>query len=273
MNIKDVVKEGVEVSLIHDQVFTILTPSFKKQLDQFLNRYSATIQQESSQTIPFLEYHQLPFSNAAKGEQWKFRRSSYQVVRSLLSESSSQNILEISGWNGWLTHHLVSWGHTVVSCDIFPDEVTGLSAKKHYKQQWLAIQADTSNLDFFKVKFDVIIVNHCLAYMEYPASFVSELQTLLSENGKIILLGLAVFKDSSRKANETEQFKHHYKEKYGFNIFLRPTKGYLDSQDQVQLQHLGFKFFKYPDYKLRNLLCAIVSTKPKYLYGVYTCLT
>jgi len=270
MNIKDVVKENLEVVAGEDGVFSILYPTFKDQLHQFLQRYTEIAKQQNPPTIPFTEYPNLPFSNAATGEQWRFRRSSYKVLNKLLKNESPKQILEIAGWNGWLTHHLVRWGHEVISCDIFADEVNGLSAKKHYKEEWLSIQADTSRLDFFTIKFDVIVVNHCLAYMQDPLQFISQLQPLLSDNGKIILMGICLFKNPDRKKKATRQFKQYYREKFGFDIFLRETKGYLDFSDQVQLESLGFAFYEYSDYQLRNILSSFVSTKPKYLYGIYT---
>lgn len=270
MNIKDVIKDNIEINKTDDGVFSILSRSFKQELEKFISRYAAVRKEQLLHSIPYSEYPFLPFSSSATGEQWQFRRASYRVMKQLLKYEQPKKIIEIGAWNGWLTHHLVSWGHDVVSCDIFLDEMNGLSSKKYYKEQWLAIQADTSMLNFFETKFDVIIVNHCLAYMQDPVEFTRNLFPLLSEKGKIILLGLTIFKNPVPKAREVEKFRRHYKEKFKFDIFLRPTKGYLSLTDKFQLGHIGFKWTKYSDFPFRNLLSKIYSTKPEYLYGVYT---
>lgn len=270
MNIKDVLKHNVEFSKTSDGVFCLLNSYFKEELEKFLDQYAVIKKEQSLHSIPYSEYPFLPFSSSATGEQWKFRRASYRVMKQLLKYEQPKKIIEIGGWNSWLTHHLAIWGHDVVSCDIFLDEVNGLSSKKYYQQQWLAIQADTSRLTFFERRFDVIIVNHCLAYMQDPVEFTRNLFPLLSEKGKIILLGLTIFKNSVPKAKEVEKFRRHYKEKFNFDIFLRPTKGYLNLPDKSQLNEMGFKWTKYPDYPFRNLLSKIYSSKPEYLYGVYS---
>jgi 2-polyprenyl-3-methyl-5-hydroxy-6-metoxy-1,4-benzoquinol methylase len=270
MEMNETIKDGIDYVQLNDHLYKVLSPDFEKRLSSFLNTYQNIQSTENASHIPKEEYQHLPFSRSANNEQWVFRKSSYHIVRNLLRKHLSSKILEIGGWNGWLTHHLAGWGHDVLSVDYFIDEVNGLAAKKHYPQQWLSIQTEVTDLNFLKIKFDVIVVNHCLAYFKDPMEYISSLRSCLNPNGKMILVGLTFFNNASHKQKEVNQFRNKYKEQYNFDIFLNPTKAYLELADKKQLETMGVALYRYPQYQLRNLLAKFIDTKPSYMYGVYT---
>jgi SAM-dependent methyltransferase len=266
LRIEEIVKEP---SLLKKdgEIWTLLQGEFEGELRRFLARFRQ-IRSAERRNDPAPDYPSLPFGKGTEGNfEWKLRRGSLRHIERLLSRRSRQTILEIGGWNGWLTNRLAAMGHEVIAVDYFSDEVDGLRAKRHYPNDWLALQTDIRDLGFFRVKFDVVVVNHCLQFLADPVGWLERLKPLVRDNGLIVLLGLSFYRNPESKRQQVEAFRRHYAEAHGFDIFLVPTKGYLDDEDRLRITSLGFRVIPDGGMIVRNVASSVNHSRPLYCYG------
>ncbi len=228
MKVEDFVKNEFHSYLEKKEYYhTLWTPEFKAHLSEFLRKWEKIRRLEKKYTqIPFLEYPDLPFAPSVKKDfEWQWRMQSLKVMEQELAGKTNATVLEIAGWNGWLSNRLKSPQNQLVSVDLFADELDGLSSMKHYKNSWHAIQCNTEQLDFFHPVFDVILVNHALPFFVDAAAYCGQLKKLLQPKGKLILLGLNFYKETSRKQQEIIAFQNYYMETHNFSVFFNESKG------------------------------------------------
>ncbi len=250
-------------------VLELLEDAFGKKLHAFTTQFSQIREQEGRRLTDPAVYEQLPHIKDIRGErQWRVRRYDLAVVRKLLEGQKALHILEIGAWNGWLSHHLVQMGHQVTAVDYFADEYDGLGAKKFYSANWQAIQMDIIDLSIIHHQFDVILLNRCLQFFTSPHIYLQQVRQKLSPGGKLIITGLYIFQNPREKARNVENFRQTYRTQYNLEIFIRPTRGYLDSADKMQLQAQGVTLHQYPQLRLVNLLSKIIKTRPTRYYGI-----
>jgi SAM-dependent methyltransferase len=124
-------------------------------------------------------------------------------------------------------------------------------------------------LHFFKPVFDCIIVNHALSFIPNPVNYCEHLKLLLKPGGKLILLGLNFYADTSLKQKAIHSFKNYYLNKYVFSVFFKDAKGLLSMKDKQDLTKNGFVFEPTAGMFLRNCLAFFNSKKPIYCFGVF----
>ena len=186
------------------------------------------------------------------------------LLKKMLPPEPKQ-ILEIGAWNGWLSNALAGMGHALIAVDYFADKKDGLGAKAFYKNEWIALQTDLAETNIFKNGvFDIIILNHGLQFFTDPVNYLENIKHLVKPGGRIICLGLSFYKNTSDKKQKVEEFSTHHLDKYGFSIFLHPTKGYLDNNDRKVFRTKEFEFVEYPEMKFRNFMTIILRNKPSY---------
>jgi 2-polyprenyl-3-methyl-5-hydroxy-6-metoxy-1,4-benzoquinol methylase len=200
--------------------------------------------------------------------QWRLRRYDLAVVRRLLSGRRGQRILDVGAWNGWLSHRMAGDGHLVTAIDYFVDEFDGLGAKKFYSTSWQAIQMDLADLHVLDESFDAILLNRCVQFFPQPAAYVAQAKAQLAPGGLLILTGLELYRDPRAKAARVAQLLDSHRQRYGCELFLRPTKGYLDFADKAQLEAQGVQIK--PPWQLlpANLKARLRPTLPRHCYGV-----
>jgi SAM-dependent methyltransferase len=251
--------------LFENGVYRVIQEPFTSQLEQFLKGY---YEHAKPQKITE-DYSKLPFvpGNAAE---WKFRQASLKVMNNLLTQKNYGSFLEIGPWNGWLTHHLSAKINKGVAADLFNDEVNGLAAIKHYPNaQWLPVQCDIESMDLFTVKFDLIILNHCVQFFQDYRKAIQKIKALLAKGGTLVILGISVYKDASEKQKDVENMQRSYFDRTGKNLYFRPSKGYFDASDKHWLEKEEFSFTEYSVFHRHKFLAAFDKKLPRFYYALY----
>lgn len=250
MNIHEFIKipEGYTLES-NDGIYSIASDEFNQQLKFFLNRFSEIQIKENNYRLPFHLYEQFPNVNVNELASEIFtRKQDLKILKDSFSDILNSNscVLEIGGWNGWLTNHFSKAGAIIITTDVFDDEYNGLKSKKHYKAaNWLSIQADVLEIEIYKTKFDVIVFNHCLQFYTNPLRLIEKYKLLLKKNGILLILGNTFYKSTENKENEVIKTNSYFKEHYNFNIRFYPTKGYFSYEDFNQFSKNNFKFISY----------------------------
>ena len=239
-----------------------------------LNRFNATLAQYRAATgrrlLDPAVYPELPFAAALRSQfEWRLRRYDWAVAQKWVG-TQPRRVLDIGAWNGWLSHRLALMGHEVTAVDYFTDPYDGLGANRFYPTTWQAIQMDLTDLSPLPPVFDCIILNRCLAFFGDPTAYVAHVRTKLAAGGRLLLTGLAFYHDPSAKARSVAAMTQQYRQQYGIDMFLNPTKGYLDGEDQRRLAAAGVKLAPYPRLLPANLKAWLRPQYPRYFYGQVT---
>ncbi|NOX62943.1 MAG: class I SAM-dependent methyltransferase [Chloroflexi bacterium] len=251
-----------------DGVLRLVAADFAPRLDAFTRQWTAIRKAEGRLLDPNI-LPLLPDAATVRDDfQWRLRRYDLEVLGELLAGRSGLRALDVGAWNGWLSYRLTQWGHQVTAIDYFADEIDGLAALKFYPRQWRAIQMDLLDLSLLDESFDVVILNRCLQFQPDPVAFWNAARERVAAGGMLLALGLEFFRDASQKAAQVAALKRHYEQKHRFDLFLRPTKGYLDWTDKTRLEAAGMKIRSYPQLRLANLRARVRPRRPFHAYGV-----
>lgn len=233
-------------------VLVLLTGAFARELTGFAATLAHIRMVEGRRLLDAAAYPHLPFGPAvADDPQWALRRRDWAVVCRLVPPRPPLTVLDVGAWNGWLSHRLAAQGHAVVAVDYFADPYDGLGAIRHYPPGrdghplWDAVQMDLLDLALLADPFDLVILNRCLQFQPDPVAFVRAIPALLKPGGWLLALGLEFFGRSADGAARVERERRRHREAYGFDLFLRPTRGYLDRDDLAALRALGMRFSSY----------------------------
>ncbi len=250
-------------------VLVLLNDHFSRELSGFLLKFNRVRREIWAGFLQPEDYPLLPFGKAAsRDRRWRLRQFDMDVIQPLLKKGN-RRILEIGGYNGWLTHHLAAAGHRIMAIDYFLDEMDGLKAKKFYREIWRAIQMDIRDLSVLDATFDVIIVNRCLQFFENPVKYFQGLIQKLSPGGEIYLLGLQFFKNPAAKKAAVHAADDKFFRKFNFQRWLTPVKGYLDFTDFAQLSAQNVELRAYPQLRAENAKALLFRSRPRHFYGIY----
>jgi SAM-dependent methyltransferase len=253
---------------MRDGVLSLLDAHFQQRLE----RFTAILHEHRTATgkrrLDPAVYEDLPFAAEVWSRlEWRLRRYDWAVVETCVG-THPRRILDIGAWNGWLSHRLASIGHEVTAIDYFADKYDGLGARRFYRSRWRAIQMDLTDLSPLPSTFDHVIVNRCLAFQGDPTAYLAQARAKLAPGGSVLLTGLAFYHEPSRKAKAVESMTREYRKRYGAEMFLNPTRGYLDGQDQRRLAAAGVRLTAYPHLLLANLKARVLPHHPRYYYGL-----
>ena len=199
--------------------------------------------------------------------EWAARAGDLVFMRELVPNQPVLRILDIGAWNGWLSYHLAKSGHRVAAVDYFIDEFDGLAAVKHYPEDWFPIQMDLEDLELIRTRFDLVILNRCVQFFTDPIELVRDAMALVRTGGRLVITGLAFFRDSRSKKSDMELLETEYGS-LGLSFF-KPVRGYLDMSDREQLQALNITLHAPAVQKLKNLSSRLVPTRPELYYGIW----
>jgi 2-polyprenyl-3-methyl-5-hydroxy-6-metoxy-1,4-benzoquinol methylase len=255
-------------------VLILVSDDFRHQLEKFLLGFQAVRATEHKRILDPVVYQHLPEipENAGDSQfqvEWRLRRYDWQVIDRLLKGRSNLRVLDIGAWNGWLSHRLAQAGHRVIGLDYFIDEYDGLGARRFYSTDWTAIQMDLTDLKVLDETFDMVILNRGLQFFPDPLAYVISVQQKVAQGGLLIITGLPFFRDARIKARQVDEARQSYQDRYGRDLFLRPTQGYLDFSDRQKLQTAGLTLKRYPQLWRAELKAWLKFTAPVYRYGIW----
>ncbi|MES2515728.1 MAG: methyltransferase domain-containing protein [Bacteroidota bacterium] len=250
MNIREFIKVPEDHELeSHDGIHTITSAEFNKQLRSFLDRFTEIQIKENNYRLPFHLYENFPEVDINELASETFtRKQDLITLKEYFSKylNSKTHVLEIGGWNGWLTNYLSKTNAIVITADIFDDEYNGLGSKKHFSSaNWLSIQTDVLQTEMYATQFDMIVFNHCLQFYTDPVQLIEKYKRLLKKNGILLILGNTFYKSVAVKESEITTTNAYFKERYEFNIRFYPSKGYFSYEDLDQFSKNSFKFISY----------------------------
>ncbi len=250
-------------------ILSLLSYKDKEKLQLFLEKFEDFRAKNKLKITSEAIFPQLPFvANGLAGTSWKARAFDMKFILKELAQNDSLSILEIGAWNGWLSYRLTEAGHKVTAVDIFTDKYDGLGAMQFYPKRWTCLQMNVEEVDKILLsRFDVIILNWGAAYIVDLPSYIDKLRTLLNKNGKIIFIGIAIYPNYTKKAQELAEMNVRYHAEYGINLFFTACKGYLTWADKRILAKKGFHLRLYPFW--RSQLKAVLTWKGAMVfYGV-----
>jgi SAM-dependent methyltransferase len=225
---------------------------------------------EGKRLLDSTVYERLPDAPAVQKDfEWRLRRYDLAVIRRLLQKRPQQRVLDVGAWNGWLSHRLAAEGHLVTAIDYFTDRYDGLGARAFYSTTWQAIQMDLSDLSPLDQRFDMVILNRCLQFFSDPTQYMAQASAKVVPGGLMVATGLAFYQDAGVKAREVQALRDSYRRQYGMDIFLHPTRGYLDFGDHAQLAARGLQLHLYRQLLPANVKSLLWPTRPCYYYGLY----
>ena len=256
----------------HNGVLMLLAADFGARLQAFLSEFEAQRERDHKRLIDPAAYENLPQIRSRDRSwdvEWRLRRYDLAVVVGQLRNRSRLRVLDVGAWNGWLSHQLAKRGHDVTAVDYFVDEYDGLGARRFYSSTWRAIQLDLDDLTVLDEPFDVIILNRCVQFFADPAALLRTTRARLAPEGQLIITGLQFFRDPHPKARAVAQAQQVYRARTGFDLFLKPTKGYLDFEDRRRFQADGVQLRAYPQLWPANWKARFRPARPRHEYGVW----
>jgi SAM-dependent methyltransferase len=254
-----------------DGVLVLLSADFAARLRAFLSGFTALRAAAGKRILDPREYPRLPAGQHRPDDrdwsaEWRMRGYDLQLIQRLLGRAPTRSVLEIGGYNGWLSNHLAAAGHAVTALDFFVDEHDGLAAKKFYPASWLAIQMDLDDLSILDQQYECVILNRCLQFGADPAAYVRQAMERLAPGGLLIATGLAFFRDPRPRRRAVEALRAEL-QGHGLDFF-RPMQGYLDLADRARLEAAGLRVRPYPQLRLANLRTWLRPDRPWHAYGV-----
>lgn len=248
-----------------DGVLNLLDDTMTEQLDAIYHHLKT-----NRRDLPeIIDYNALPHTLAQQHHEWRLRSYDVDLVMQLLGKRRQQSILEISPWNGWLSHHLAKAGHLLTAVDYFAHPDEGLGAKRHYDADWQTIQMDLTDMTILQSRFDIVIINHGLHFSPDPVAHIIQARDLVLPGGLLIILNATFYRNPANRIEQVESMVDEFFNDFGLPIFLKPTRGYMDFAVKVQLEGEGIRFRAYRNLLLANLKALILRTNPSYYYGVH----
>ena len=254
---------------VSDGIIELYSEEFRKKLERFLVNYhrawtklNSVWTENETNTSPF-------FYSGERKKDWAYRRESLAILNDVIRSEKKLSVLEIGPWNGWLSRQILKAGHRLVALDYFLEKPYGLKSVNTIPGQKICIQTNLSDLSLINEKFDLIIVNHCLQFMENPVMTISHLKEKLLSGGKLYIIGSPVYLQSQKKSQKIQLQKKLFFKDFGFELYFQAGKGYLDANDQDALSNEGVHFKVYPGAGFKNFVSGMLSSRPLYLFGEF----
>ncbi len=208
----------------------------------------------------------LPHGPLAKSSfEWRLRQAGWHLLNGQILNDPGLRILDIGAWNGWLSHRLTEAGQDVLAVDYFTDPLDGLGARQFYPITWPVLQIDLEDLTILGRHFDLVIFNHCFQFFIDPERTLDQARALLRGGGRIVLLGLAFFKNPRVQEERVRAYRADFN-RAGFDFF-KEMRGLLDFDNRRSLLDLGVNLRPYPEFWRANLRSRLQPGRPRYEFG------
>lgn len=257
-----------------DGVLPLLADDFARRLADYEPALSAARKAEGKHLLDVTAYERLPFSGAADAQpnlrlEWRLRRYDLALILARLAGRGPQRVLDLGAWNGWLSHQLTRAGHCVTAADYFADPHDGLRARRFYRAEWRCLQMDLRDPSVIDEQFDLVVINRCLAFFPDPAAYLDRVKPLVARGGQLVVTGLMFYWWPRAKARLVADERRRHRQQYGFELFLFPTRGYLDRDDEARLRARGLALLPYRELWKANLNALVRRNRPRHMYGVW----
>jgi len=248
-----------------NDVYQILSPEYKERLETFLTGFEDFRKEEIVKYTPEM-LRKLPDVSFDKS-MWSLRQQDLELILKYVRKGGKA--MEVGAWNSWLTQHLARSGMETIAVDIFTHEIDGMGAKKHYPEDWVAIQIDLRRLNLIDEQFDLIVVNRSFQYFQNMEESLQNLQNRLKKGGTLLLTGLTLESDNKRIQLQLDAAAASFESKYGTPFMLHDFQGFLTKENLNQLKAMGLNLKWYPKLRLRSMVGQVVSKRPIYYYGIF----
>lgn len=253
-------------------VIRLLPPDLRAEVETLEAHVAAWRREQGRRALPRSALRDLPFGDAVAGDaEWKLRRADLRLVRRLLrgrvgAAGGPLRVLDIGAWNGWLSARLASDGHAVTALDLFagPD---ALGARHLMPGRWRAVQADPLDPGRLGERFDVVILDRCLAFQPDPATAVRAAAGVTEPGGLVISTGIAVSGDPELARLRLEAERLAFRARYGRDLLLRPAGGVVDEGFIASLTRTGMRFHDQPFLRMANVRALVDRSRPRHRYG------
>jgi SAM-dependent methyltransferase len=252
-------------------VLVLLSQEFRPRLEAFLETLRDYRSRQGKRLLDESAYDRLPGGEAERGNpDWLLRCHDLGILRPLLSSRPPGRLLDVGSFNGWLAHHLSGEGHRVTAVDYFSDPYDGLGARRFYAQaRWRSIQMDLLDLTILNRTYDVVVLNRCLQFFPDPVRYLEQAMRTVAPGGMLVATGLDLFRNPRRKREAWVTLAASYRDRYGSDFFLHPTRGYLDFGDRRRLRDLGVEIRPYPQLRRANLVSRVLSSRARCCFGIW----
>lgn len=229
--------------------------------------------EQGRSALPRAALRLLPEGDAvADDHEWRLRRADLALVRQLLAgrapahHGTQLRILDIGAWNGWLSARLAADGHAATALDLFagPD---ALGARHHLPGVWRAVQADPLDPAVLGERFDIVILDRCLAFQPDPVAAVASATGVLDPGGLLVVTGIAVHADPELVALRLEAERVAFRARFGMDLLLRPAAGVLTADALGALHAAGLALRDHPFLRIANLRARVDANRPRHRYG------
>ncbi|PQJ79349.1 class I SAM-dependent methyltransferase [Polaribacter porphyrae] len=253
-------------SYYSDGFYSIIADNEKEKLNIFLNAFANQRKVNNDFINDKSLYKNLPFS--MNTITWKERQKDAKIIAKLIENRTHLEILDVGCWNGWLCNYLSQKGHNLTGINFFKDEIDGLKCYENYDTKSILLQMHVDELFRIEKKFDIIVFNRNWAFFENKTKTLSIAKKILNPNGRIIITGLAFYRNTSNIKDYFNYKKKEFKKKYNISLFYKKSKGYLDFNDKKVLKENNISIYSYN--ALKNFLKILFPKKPIIYYGLFT---
>jgi SAM-dependent methyltransferase len=165
-------------------------------------------------------------------QQWRMRARTWEVVqRRILGVSSGPlRVLDVGAGVGWLSNRLTELGHEAAAIDLTVDPDDGLGAARHYRCEFVRLQAEMDALPVADSSVDLVVFNASLHYSTDLERTLHEALRVLAPNGRIVVMDSPLYR--RRADGEAMIAERHadFDRRFGTRSDSVPSIGYLTSE-------------------------------------------
>lgn len=213
-------------------------------LQDFVSQYEALRTAEGRRVDDGNELRALPFPSVSgkRRDEWRMRSRTYEallrrVVQPLEeSRPTPLRILDLGAGLGWLSYRLSLRGHEVAAVDLVINDFDGLGAHRHYRADFLVVQAEVDRLPFPSRSVDLVIYNASLHYSPDFAVTLAEGLRMLAPHGQLVIMDSPIYRDASSGRAMLSERKGALERRYGFRGHALDGEGFLTFDRLATLQ-------------------------------------